>query len=446
MRICVLGAGSLGSAIGGYLAQAGNDVVLINRNAGFCDVINTEGLLLVRDGVEVRVPVAAAPTPRGIEPVDLVIVLVKSKDTEAAIRSARNLLGPRTAVLTLQNGLGQEDILSSVAGPDRVIIGKTYVGGQMAGKGRVIAGAAGKETVIGEVSGPATERIHAIVRCFEAAGLQAIASDDIMATVWDKLLVNVATGAASAITGLDYGNLYDVPEVEATALAAVREAIEVARALGITLSSDDPRRAWEKASAGLPFGFKASMLQSLEKGSVTEVDFINGSVVRAGARAGVPTSVNETLVAMVKGIERGLDPKRPQDAQDPVQGGASRAYLEHAALNVSDVSWHLRFFLEVLGMTVTMVHGDEASPDQAWTLGGVQLVSRPGHAAPAGTLNHLGMAVIDPGAAIRAARAFGVDSDPRGEHWLVLPDGIVLELLPADARRVESALRLDPRK
>lgn len=446
MRICVLGAGSLGSAMGGYLAQAGNDVVLINRNAEFCDAVNAEGLRLVRDGHEVRVPVLASRSAEGIAPVDLVIVLVKSKDTETAIRSAFDVLAPETVVLSLQNGLGQEEILASIVGPERVILGKTYVGGQMAGRGRVVAGARDKETIIGEVKGPATGRIRAIAQCFETAGLRTIASDDIMAAVWDKLLVNVATGAVSAITGLDYGNLYDVPEVEATALAAVREAIAVAGALGITLSSDDPRRAWKKASEGLPFEFKASMLQSLEKGSITEIDFVNGSVVRAGKRVGVPTPVNETLVALLKGIERGLDPKKIPQPQDTGPVSASSAYLEHCALNVSDISWHLRFFRQVLGMTVTMVRGDQLCPDQAWTLGGIQLVSRPGSTASPGVLNHLGMAVVDPDAAIEAARAFGVESDPRGDHWLALPDGIVLELLPADARRVERALRLDPRR
>jgi 2-dehydropantoate 2-reductase len=97
-----------------------------------------------------------------------------------------------------------------------------------------------------------------------------------------------------------------VPEVEACALAAVAEAMAVAKASGIELSMTDPRQAWVKASAGLPYEFKASMLQSLEKGSGTEVDYINGSVVERGAALGIPTPVNTTLVACIKGIERGL--------------------------------------------------------------------------------------------------------------------------------------------
>jgi 2-dehydropantoate 2-reductase len=124
--------------------------------------------------------------------------------------------------------------------------------------------------------------------------------------MWDKLLVNVATGALSGISGLPYGLLYAVPELKATAIAAVAEAMAVARASGVTLSFDDPEQPWAKAGAGLPFEFKASMLQSIEKGSITEIDFINGAVVRGGRKHGIATPVNETLVAAIKGIERRL--------------------------------------------------------------------------------------------------------------------------------------------
>ena len=104
--------------------------------------------------------------------------------------------------------------------------------------------------------------------------------------------------------GLVYGDLYRVPEVEACALAAVAEAMAVAKASGVTLSTNEPRQTWDKAAEGLPFEFKASMLQSLEKGSITEVDYVNGAVVRQGLKVGVPTPINETLVACVKGVER----------------------------------------------------------------------------------------------------------------------------------------------
>jgi 2-dehydropantoate 2-reductase len=133
--------------------------------------------------------------------------------------------------------------------------------------------------------------------------------------MWDKLLVNVATGALSGITNLTYGPLYEEPLLKQTALAAVTEAIAVAKAAGITLSILEPDEAWNLAAEGLGPSFKTSMLQSLEKGSTTEIDYINGSVVRWGERVGVPTPVNATLVACIKGIERAMTDKQKKETR-----------------------------------------------------------------------------------------------------------------------------------
>jgi 2-dehydropantoate 2-reductase len=306
LKIAVLGAGALGCAIGGTLAQADNEVVLINRNQAHVDAINTHGLVMRTPSGERTVRASAAASAKGLGPVDLVIVLVKSFHTEEAMRAALNLVGTDTAVLSLQNGLGHEDILADMVGREHVLAGKTYVGGVLLAPGRIIAGTDGKETLIGELDGSVSPRVRRIADTFNAAGLATTVSDDIFGTMWDKLLVNVSTGAVSTITHLAYGPLYRIPEIEATAVAAVQEAMDVARASGVKLRCTDPRTAWLKAAAGLPDDFKTSMLQSLEKGSVTEVDFINGAVVRWGQRCGLPTPVNATLVACVKGIEAAL--------------------------------------------------------------------------------------------------------------------------------------------
>ncbi|WP_425102392.1 ketopantoate reductase family protein [Tropicibacter sp. S64] len=310
MDIAVLGAGALGSAIGGRLAQSGHAVTLINRNADHVDRMTHAGLMLDEGGRRDVVRVHARQTPDGATPVDLLIVLVKSYHTEEAIRSAQDLIGPGTTVLSLQNGLGQEDILIGVVGSERVIAGKTYVGGVMTAPGVISAGTAGKETIIGELSGALTPRVQAITQAFDAAGLRCIASPNIRGAMWDKLLVNVATGALAAITRLNYGNLYDIPEIAETAIAAVAEAMQVAAALDIELTTTHPGQAWDKAALGLGFEFKTSMLQSLEKGAPTEIDFVNGAVARLGREMAVPTPVNDTLVACIKGVERALSPKQ----------------------------------------------------------------------------------------------------------------------------------------
>ncbi|MCL4764106.1 MAG: 2-dehydropantoate 2-reductase, partial [Burkholderiales bacterium] len=207
--------------------------------------------------------------------------------------TGRRLVGPDTVVMSLQNGLGHEDVLADVVGRERVIAGKTYKGGVLLGPGQVIAGVRGKETVIGELDGRVTDRVRRIAEAFAAAGLDARVSGDIVGTMWDKLMINVATGALAGITRLPYG-----------ALAAVDEALAAAKASGVRVSWADARAPWLKAKEGLPPEFRTSMLQSLEKGSRTEIDYVNGAVVRAGERCGVATPVNRTLVACVKGLER----------------------------------------------------------------------------------------------------------------------------------------------
>jgi 2-dehydropantoate 2-reductase len=310
VKICVLGAGALGCAIGGVLTEAGHEVWLINRNAGQVEAMNSRGLILRDGGVDRSVRVHAATTAQGVNlgtgAVELVIVLVKSFDTRQAMQDAVSLVGPDTVVLSLQNGLGHEDILADIVGRQRVLAGKTYVGGTQLAPGQVLAGTRGKQTHIGELTGVITDRARAIAEAFNQAGLQTSVSDNILGTIWDKLLVNVATGALSGITRLPYGKLYQLPELEACAVAAVAEAMAVAKASGITLTTTGPRQPWVRAAEGLPPEFKASMLQSLEKGAITEIDFVNGAVVRQGAKCGVPTPVNQALVACIKGIELGL--------------------------------------------------------------------------------------------------------------------------------------------
>lgn len=310
--MCVLGAGALGCALGGVLTEAGHDVWLLNRGLAHVNAMRERGLCLTDAGVDRFVPVRATTQCAEIAAasgvMDLILVLVKSFHTREVMVSALSIVGEHTLVMSLQNGLGHEDVLAEVVGRDHVLAGKTYAGGVMLAPGHIIVGTQGKETLIGELDGRLTERVQRIAEAFNQAGLITSVSQNIIGTMWDKLLVNVATGALSAITRLPYGQLYQVPEVEACAIAAVAETMAVAQASGIVLQTTDPRAPWVKAAAGLPSEFKTSMLQSLEKGSLTEIDFVNGAVVRQGARCGVATPVNQALVACVKGVERGLFP------------------------------------------------------------------------------------------------------------------------------------------
>ena len=302
----VVGAGSLGSAIGGTLAGAGHDVTLVTRDAAHVAAIRQRGLRL-DDGRSTRtVAVTATTSCEGVPEADLVIVLVKSFDTADAVRAARPVIGHDTLVLTLQNGVGCEEMIADVVGPERVIAGRTFVGGRIVEPGLVEYGTEGRTTTVGELDGVRSERIERVAARFGSAGMHTIVTDDVVAMMWDKLLVNVSTGAWSALTGLPYGELSIHPDVEPMAIATVAEAMEVARGLGIAITTTDPVEPWRRAWTGLPYGFKASMLQSIEKGSRTEVDVMHGAVCRGGRDAGIPTPINDALWAAVRGLERRL--------------------------------------------------------------------------------------------------------------------------------------------
>ena len=450
MKIAVLGAGALGCAMGGTLAEAGHEVALINRNRGLVEAIRARGLVMRHPGGDRTVHAQAATDAHALGAMDLVIVLVKSFDTRSAMGAALNLVGAGTTVLSLQNGLGHEEILAELVGRERVIGGKTYVGGVMLAPGLVLAGVAGKETVIGEFDGRDSDRVRRIAHAFNDAGLATTVTPNILGTMWDKLLVNVATGAVSAVTGLPYGPLYRIPQIETTALAAVEEAMAVARAQGIRLGFPSARDAWLKAAAGLPEDFKTSMLQSLEKGSVTEVDFINGAVVRHGARLGIATPVNATLFACVKGIEAALQlPASPPSTPSTMVQPATRSFVEHVAIRVRDIHWHIRFFRQVLGQELREVEGTQESPRQYWTLGGMQFMATPDFQAPpsndGGWLAHLGVMVEDLEAALAAAQSWGVTVLPQGRNWLQLPDGLAVELIEAAPGSVAGYFQLKPR-
>ena len=308
MKICMLGTGSLGSTIGGTLAQGGSEVYFVDQWKEHIDKINENGLKMTDEKEDWYVKVDARTSAEGMGPVDLVIVLVKSFATKEAVSQLKetNVICENTLVMSLQNGLGNEETIAEVVGEANVISGKTYVGGRLLSPGYVSAGVKGKYTYIGELTGEITDRIQAVCDEFNKAGLLCEVSDNIKGLIWDKLLINVAAGALCGITRLPYGPLYEEEYIKETAVAAIQEGIDVAKAAGVKLKSEDPEYPWYAASEGLPETFKTSILQSLELKRPTEIDFINGSVVEWGKKFGIPTPVNRTLVTCVKGIEKFL--------------------------------------------------------------------------------------------------------------------------------------------
>jgi 2-dehydropantoate 2-reductase len=294
MQVAVIGAGAVGCYYGGLLLRAGHDVTFIGRPP-HVDAINAHGLLLDTKTFKGHLPAKAATDATGLAPPDLVLVCVKSADTEHAGRSLAGQLRPETAVLSLQNGVDNAPRLAAVIG-HAVIPVVVYVGSEMAGAGHVRHHGGG-DLAIG--ASPASE---ALARTLRAAGVGVTISGDIEVTLWSKLIINCAFNALSAVAGISYDPMLEVEGTRDVVGSAVREAIAVARACGVSIPDDIVAHIM-KIPTNMP-NQKSSTAQDLVRGKPSEIDFLNGYVVRKGAELGIPTPTNQALQVMVKLAER----------------------------------------------------------------------------------------------------------------------------------------------
>ena len=306
-KVAVLGAGAMGSMFGGLLGAGGLEVTLVDVWAEHVAAVRADGLRLVGDEGERMVAVAATTDAAEAGAADVVLVHCKAHHTVAAATAAAPLFGPDTVAISFQNGLGNEEAIGGVVGIERVLGGTTAQGASILGPGAVRY-YGDLPSQIGELGGGVSERTEGIARTFTVAGLQTSASADIRRDMWKKLLANVALSAPSALSDLNIAELMAVPELKATSLAALQEAAAVARATGIKLDPEDTERVLAKITgAGGTSANKSSMCMDVLKRRKTEIEVINGAVARLGREHGVPTPVNDTLIAAIIGIESHFD-------------------------------------------------------------------------------------------------------------------------------------------
>jgi 2-dehydropantoate 2-reductase len=301
MKITIVGAGAMGSLFGAMLSQDGQEVLLVDKRCEQVEAINRNGItILYPDGSEERIKARAACEPVEAGDADLVILLVKSYDTEQALQDCLSVIGSHTTVLTLQNGLGNIEKISSIVGQGRVIAGTTSYGCCALGPGRIALSNRG-EVTLGEIDGQLSARIQELAGLFQARGIQVQLSDNIAGVIWTKLAVNVGINAITAITSLKNGQLLAQKETQQLMELAIEELLQVARCRGITLLADPVLLARQVAQS--TFSNKSSMLQDLECGRKTEIDSINGAVAAEGGKAGVETPVNQVLTLLIKILE-----------------------------------------------------------------------------------------------------------------------------------------------
>ncbi len=295
MQVAVVGAGAVGCYYGGLLLRAGHDVTFIGRQP-HVDAINARGLLLDTQTFNGHLPARAATDATALASPDLVLVCVKSADTEQAGRSLTGHLQPETSVLSLQNGVDNAPRLAAVTG-HAVLPVVVYVGSEMAGPGHV------RHHGGGDLAIGASAASEALANTLEAAGIRTTISDDIDVTLWSKLIINCAFNALSAVADIAYGPMLEVDGTREVVTRAVQEATTVARACGVAIPDDLLAHILNIPSM-MP-NQKSSTAQDLARGKPSEIDFLNGYVVRKGAELGIATPTNHALQLMVKLAERG---------------------------------------------------------------------------------------------------------------------------------------------
>ena len=301
MKIVIVGPGAMGCLMAAFLSKSKEDIWIFDYNKDRAAKITQAGITLEGVSGNWQVKAKATCVREEIGIADLLIVCVKAYDTKQAIMQAKPMVGESTSVLTLQNGLGNVEIIAEVVGSDRVIGGVTNLGATLIDVGK--ARHAGKgETVIGRIDGKMTVQMRSIREIFNKAGLETRISRDIKSLLWSKLIVNVGINALTAITRLNNGKLTEFEPTRRIMRAAVTEAIRVAKRKRIKLIYDDPLAKVE-AVCEATSGNISSMLQDVLRKKRTEIDFINGVIVRQAQELGIPVSVNAMLLDLVKTIE-----------------------------------------------------------------------------------------------------------------------------------------------
>jgi 2-dehydropantoate 2-reductase len=301
MKIVMMGSGAMGGLFGGLLTRSGEEVWLVGNRKEQIDTIRSAGLTFEEKGEIQIIPMKATLDAASVGKADVVIFFVKTYDTETAVSDALVLEKEDTIFLTLQNGLGNEEVICQKIDRKKVMLGITGHGATLLGPGHIRHAGWGK-TFIGELDHRMTDRARRIAQTFSEAGIETEVSSNIHGQVWEKLLVNVGINALTALTGFKNGQLLDYPETSGLMERLVVEAEEVARRKGIRLEEDPIEKVRRVAEATKEN--RSSMGQDVDRRQKTEIDAINGAVVREAQALGIPVPFNQAVTDLVKAIEK----------------------------------------------------------------------------------------------------------------------------------------------
>jgi len=305
MRIAIMGAGAIGGFYGAKLAQAGHEVIFIARGAHL-KAMQTHGLTIRSDAGTLHLPsVTACASTDDCAPVDAILFCVKLYDTGPAARACRALLNDETLVLTLQNGVESPDVLGAVLGAERMLGGAAYIVVQIEAPG-VIRHTGPSERIEFAAAEPAVQaRAVAFGEVCRAAGIDAHVGEDMRLLLWNKFVLLSASSSMTALTRQTMGWVRTDKVAREIMVAAVRETVAVARALGVPLAEDVEERTLETLDHVVGADAKASQLVDLERGKPLELEWLSGAIHRFGQTLGIPTPVHSTVYAALRPFAAG---------------------------------------------------------------------------------------------------------------------------------------------
>lgn len=299
MKTVILGSGAMGSLYGGYLS-ANNEVTLFDIWKEHIDKINADGLVIEEaDGPKVFRPKAVSD-PEEAGTADLVIVFVKSTMTRESLEGARQIIGPDTLVMSLQNGWGNHSAMEGIVKKENIIAGTTSHGATLLGPGHIRHAGVGM-TTIGTLTGgqEAAERTAAVLR---EAGFETAVSGSVMKLIWHKLFINIGINAITALERQPNEIISGTAPLRQASAALVREAVSVACAAGMDFDADAEIESMYAAASATGKN-RSSMLQDVERKRRTEITTINGAVVAEARKLGVPAPMNELMTLLIEGAE-----------------------------------------------------------------------------------------------------------------------------------------------
>lgn len=307
MTLAVVGAGAMGSLWAARLAAA-HEVVVIDIAAEVVAAIEMSGISIqAADGNRQTAWVKATSDASEIGLVDVVFMFVKAHQTAAAVERTHPFVGSDTIVTTLQNGLGNAEVLAGVIPADQIVVGVTYHSATVLGPGQVAHTAQGPTFVGPYVDDAALGRAERVACLLREAGFDVRATPHVMTEIWKKLVLNSATLPVTALARVTASECHKSPHLRALLDAVAAESVAVARAHGHDIDLHERLDRIHAAQANSRGG-KGSMLQDVEAGRKTEIEVINGAVVRAADQAGVDVPLNRAMVALIHGVELGMHP------------------------------------------------------------------------------------------------------------------------------------------